>query len=272
MEQQQSSEAVLSAYVRLLTVRVQQRDLFMPVVIFSLLIFCALGLYLHSRNTPAETIEEQMQRMQQTRFLIAEKPVPPKIVPPKPTVAEERETMKEKSIDLTKKPVLAQLEDDVVKEEDVVEKKQIRRVYGLKKVYSMGIGTGGDAGDAIIGKRGNTLNTAIDTITATDSDLRGELVSITRVTTYPRIKKQFKPEYTSEMLNERIEGVVRVRVLVDIDGRVKQVIVLDDLGFGSKEKVGEACFQMEFEPAYAGDKPVSSWILIRVRFELINGE
>lgn len=272
MEQQQASEAVLRAYVQLLTVRPHQRDLFVPVAILSLLIFCALGIYLHTRNTPAETIEEQMQRMQQTRFLIAEKPVLPKMVPQKVKVAQKRDALKEKPVDLTKKPLLAQPEDAMVKEEKLVEKKPVRRVYGLKKVYSTGIGTGGDAGDAIIGKRGNTLNTAIDTLTATDTDLKGELVSITTVTTYPRIKKQVKPEYTSLMLKERIEGVVRVRVLVDTDGRVKQAIVLDDLGFGSREMVGKACFQMEFEPAYAGDKPVSTWILIRIRFELLHGE
>ena len=73
------------------------------------------------------------------------------------------------------------------------------------------------------------------------------------------------------MLENRVEGVVRVKVLVDIDGKVKQAVVLDDLGFGSKEKVAEACFKMLFEPALRGNEPVSVWIMIKFRFEMLDG-
>lgn len=79
-----------------------------------------------------------------------------------------------------------------------------------------------------------------------------------------------KPEYTKEMLENQVEGVVRVEVLVDVDGKVKRAIVLDDLGYGSKEKVSEAYFKMTFEPARRGDEPVSVRIMIRFRFEMLD--
>jgi protein TonB len=263
-------------YTRYQRRRIGERDFFFPVMMVSILVFGGIGLYLRVNNPPPETVVEQMSRMQQTRFIIEEpKPVPNIEKPkpkPKPKVKKEEAVIPEEPIDLTKKPLLDQKKDEIDElppPEEV--KKPPRRVYGLKKVYSTGIGASGSAADAIIGKRGNTLNTDIDTISATESDLKSPPVSITRVTSPPRPKTQVKPEYTKEMLENRVEGVVRVKVLVDIDGRVKQAIVLDDLGYGSKEKVAEACFKMVFEPGRIGEEPVSTWIMMRFRFKMLQG-
>ncbi|MBN1306869.1 MAG: energy transducer TonB [Chitinispirillaceae bacterium] len=248
------------------------RDFFMPVMAASLLFFGAAGYYLHTHNPPPATIAEQISRLQQTRFIIEKRKPEPRIEKPKQPAEKKEEAVAEEPIDLTKKPLLKQEKDDIVEtppQEQV--KRPPRRVYGLKKVYSTGIGASGSAADAIIGKRGNTLDTDIDTITATESDLRAAPVSITTVTSQPRIKSQVKPEYTKEMLENSVEGVVRVKVLVDIDGKVKQAVVLDDLGYGSKEKVAEACFKMLFAPAFRGEEPVSVWIMIKFRFKMLDG-
>ena len=215
------------------------RDFFMPVMAASLLFFGAVGYYLHTHNPPPVTIADQISRFQQTRFIIEEQKLEPRIEKPKSEKKEE--TVKEEPIDLTKKPLLNQEKDEIIEtpqQEEV--KKPPRRVYGLKRVYSTGIGASGNAVDAIIGKRGNTLDTDIDTITATESDLKAAPVSITTVTSQPRIKSQVKPEYTKEMLENRIEGIVRVKVLVDIDGKVKQALVLNDLVWIQ----GEGCRSM----------------------------
>jgi len=250
--------------------RLGERDFFSPVMAATVLVFAGIGWYLRTHNPPPVSIEERMSRIQQTRFIINEPKPVPKVEKPKPAAKEKKaEPLPEEPIDLTKKPLLNQ-EKDIIEDTPPPEKKKpVRRVYGLKKVYSMGIGASGGAGDAIIGKRGNTLNTDIDTITATESDLKSPPVSITRVTTAPRPKKMVKPEYTKEMLEARVEGVVRVKVLVDTDGRVKQAVVLDDLGYGSKAKVAEACFKSLFEPAMIGDEPVSTWIMIKIRFAML---
>jgi len=108
---------------------------------------------------------------------------------------------------LTKAPVLAQKADDIVKDAPPPKDQQVvRRVYGLRRIYSTGIGAGGDMADAVIGKRGNTINTDMDTLTATPADLKGRLVSITTVTTAPRLKSDVKPVYTKEMLDAKVEG------------------------------------------------------------------
>jgi outer membrane biosynthesis protein TonB len=238
-----------------------------------LLLAIAAGWYLKEHVPPPVTNEERITQIQ-TSFIIEEKPVVKEVVKPKPVPKpEEKKEDIEKPkepIDLTEKPLLNQKQDDIVKTETTERpEKPVRRVYGLKRVYSTGFGASGGAADAVIGKIGNTLNTDIDTFTATKEDLKGSLVSITTVTSQPKLKINAKPEYSKEMLDNKIEGFVKAKVLVDIDGKVKKVVVVDDLGFGSKEKVYEACLKLLFEPAYVGVEAVASWIIIRFTFKII---
>ena len=250
-------------------------DFFFPVMLLCVILFGGIGIYMKTHNPPPVPIREQFSSIHRTRFIIEEKrpeTLPEKKKPVQPEIKKQEPQKVVEPVDLTNKPLLKQDRNEIIETppEDVIEKK-VRRVYGLKKVYSTGIGAAGNAADAIIGKRGNTLDTEIDTITATENDLKGVPVSVTRVTRMPRIKKAVKPSYTPEMLEKRIEGVVRAKILVDIDGKVKQVIVLDDLGYGSKQMVADAWFKSLFEPAYIGEQPAPTWITVKVRFEMLSG-
>jgi len=84
----------------------------------------------------------------------------------------------------------------------------------------------------VIGKIGNTLDKDVDTVTATKKDLAGPLVSITTVTSAPRLRKEVKPDYTKEMIAAKVEGVIRAELLVGGDGKVKEVKILNDIGYG----------------------------------------
>ncbi len=245
-------------------------DFFTPVLLLMLLLAGSTGWYLKVHNPPPVSIEERMSQIQ-TEFIIEEKPVVKEPEKPKPVPKEKKvEIEKPKEpIDLTEKPVLNQKQDDIVKPPTEEKPKPVRRVYGLKRVYSTGFGASGDASDAVIGKLGNTLNTEIDTFTATNEELKGSLVSITTVTSLPKLLVRVKPEYTKEMLDNKIEGIVKVKILVDIDGKVKKAVVLDDLGYGSKGKVYEACLKLLFEPAYVGTNAFATWVIIPFRFKMI---
>ncbi|MFP4415954.1 MAG: energy transducer TonB [Chitinispirillaceae bacterium] len=72
------------------------------------------------------------------------------------------------------------------------------------------------------------------------------------------------------MLAEKIRGGVRVKVLVDIDGKVKKAIILNDLGADASDQALKASLAMEFEPARRGDTPVAVWIVVPVRFVMIS--
>jgi periplasmic protein TonB len=225
-------------------------------------LFISLGLFFHTIKALPEPIEKKIEEIK-TRFVIEEQKKP------KPRPIEKKKTAEQKPIDLTQKPLLSQKQDDIPQEKPQSNTPPVRRVYGLRRVYSVGLGAGGSQSEAIIGKLGNTIATAVDTITATKQDLKGALVPITAITSAPAPKNTVKPEYSKEMIDARIEGAIKAELLIDIDGAVKEARVLNDLGFGSKEAARKAFLQWTFEPAKKGDTPVAVWISFSIRFVLI---
>lgn len=247
--------------------------LFRIAALTSFLLFGAMGLYLKTHNPPPQAMEEKAQRARQVSFVMEEKKKPLAPAPvkkPEPIVKKEPEQKKEDPIDLTKNPVLNQKVDDVKPEPPPTPAAEpVRRVYGLRKVYSTGIGAGGDGSEAIIGKQGNTLNADIDTTAATQKDLKGAVVPITTVTSAPKIQTIVKPEYTEAMIEAKVEGLVKAQLLIDATGHVTDVKILNDLGYGTRERAREAFLKWVFEPAKRGKEPVAVWITYAIRFELL---
>lgn len=197
-----------------------------------------------------------------TEFVVRKPPKPEP--PPEPPVA--REGKPDKPPAKTEKNV----GDEQTKPEKKPERPtKARRVYGLRRVYAKGIGTGGSMSDAVIGKRGNTLDKEVDTLEVTEEELKGRLASAATVERAPRFRKRVRPEYTPAMLENRVQGTVRVRVLVDIDGKVKKAEALNDLGHGAADQAVRACRAMTFEPALRDGAPVAVWITIPIRFVLL---
>jgi outer membrane biosynthesis protein TonB len=54
-----------------------------------------------------------------------------------------------------------------------------------------------------------------------------------------------------------------------VDGKVKDVRILNDLGYGTKESAEKAFRQWLFEPAKKGDMPVAVWISFSIRFVML---
>ncbi len=244
-----------------------QNNVFTVIFIITVLAFLGCGLYLKTiKPVPSAAFEEKKAVMTQTQFLIAEKKKTP---PPKPKAPEVKKDAPKEVIDLTKAPLLNQKTDFTAPEQPKQTTAPARPVYGLRRVFSTGFGAGGTAGDAVIGKVGNTLNKDVDTVHATKQDLKGTVVSISTVSTAPRLKHDVKPQFTKEMIAAKLEGVIKAELLIDIDGKVKEVKILNDLGFGTKEKALEAFLQWEFDPAMRDGKPVATWISYSIRFVLL---
>jgi hypothetical protein len=260
--------AALKAYeVYIPTATPQVERLFKVILLATLLLFLWFGMFLRGIKQPEREFYERVSAMR-TQFLIREQPKPePKVRKVTPPKSADKSKARQEPIDLTEKPLINQEEDDI--QQNKPEQKKVRRVYGLRRVYSRGLGTGGTMADAVIGKLGNTLNKDVDTITATQGDIKGNVVSVTSITSSPSLKKRVRPKYTQEMLDNKVEGVIRVKVLVDIDGRVKKAVALNDLGYGSARLAVEACYQLEFGPAMRGAEPVAVWITVPMRFVLL---
>jgi TonB family protein len=257
-------ETILAAYERYeadATPGVER--LFHIVLGISLCGFVALGFFLRTMPSAATDIAERITAVR-AQFVMPEekRPEAPRKAAPKPAARAE-------PVDLTNNPLLNQKQDRIAPPSAAP---RVRAVYGLKRVYSYGIGAGGSLADAVIGKLGNTINKDVDTFTVTKEEIKGRIVSTTTVTAAPKFKKSVKPVITPEMEANKVEGVIKVRVLVDIDGRVKKAVVMNDLGFGTREAALAACLQMEFEPAYRGAEPVAVWIVIPIRFVLLGSD
>ncbi|MDR0305062.1 MAG: energy transducer TonB [Chitinispirillales bacterium] len=206
-----------------------------------------------------------------SKIEIMPKPVHEKITTLKTTFSINQEKKKEtpKPIDLGEKPKITKIQEFPKEVSEVKpENREIKKVYGLQKVYSTRLGTGGSMANAVVGKFGNAINKDFDTITASQTDIMAkEAVSPASVTHAPSFKKRVKPEISEEIRKSGVSGTIKVKVLIDIDGKVKKAVAENDLGFGTLKSAIDACFQMEFTPARIGDEIVAVWITIPIRFE-----
>ncbi|MCL2845673.1 MAG: energy transducer TonB [Chitinivibrionia bacterium] len=201
-----------------------------------------------------EPIQERITTIR-TTFSIEQReetPPPPPPPPPRPIDLSERVRVNETA---------------QIPQETPPPQTEQRRVFGLEKVFSTGLGAGGSMSNAVVGRFGNTIEGEVDTLTATADDISSRIVPAASITQAPVFRRRVLPEITDEIRRSGVSGTVRVRVLVDIDGRVVQAIAQNDLGFGTAEAAVAACLQMEFTPAKIGEQLVAVWITIPVRFE-----
>lgn len=231
-------------------------------LLFNVILFICIGLFIcfgfYLKNIKAAEIilDNKKNEAIKTQFIMQSQQ----------KQLQKKENQK-KPLDLTKPAVLNQKENDIVKN-NVNNNAEVRRVYGLRKVYSIGLGAGGSATEAVIGKLGNTINKEIDTIKATEKELKGKIASVTTVSSMPVVKSYIKPEYNDEMKKNGVAGTISAKLLIDIDGAVKEIIILNDLGYGSKESVINACKKLVFKPAMEGDISVAVWIVMNFKFVL----
>lgn len=132
----------------------------------------------------------------------------------------------------------------VVPTHDPVEAPQLTRTAGTTAL------SGGDGGIAQIPSLG------------TEPVFKGAQVN-------PRYSGSLQPAYPPGMIREDREGVVTVRVLIGIDGRVKAIEALKaDAPAFLEATRKQALSKWRFLPATRDGEPVESWREMTVRFEL----
>ena len=78
-----------------------------------------------------------------------------------------------------------------------------------------------------------------------------------------------RPNYTEEARKEKVQGVVRAKILVGADGLVKQVKISGiGLTGGLNEEAIQAAKQMRFQPAMKNGQTVSYWVTVEIEFHL----
>jgi len=84
----------------------------------------------------------------------------------------------------------------------------------------------------------------------------------------PKVIFQPDPEYSEEARKVKHMGTVVLYLVVDPDGRPRDIRVLRTLGLGLDEKAIEAVKSWRFEPAKKDGKPVACMINVEVNFHL----
>ncbi len=90
-----------------------------------------------------------------------------------------------------------------------------------------------------------------------------------RVDSRPILLNHPQPFFTELARKNKVQGVVRVRILVDANGAVKEVGVVRGLPDGLNEQAIRAAYQMRFRPAMKDGRAVSYWMNnVEVEFNL----
>jgi protein TonB len=84
----------------------------------------------------------------------------------------------------------------------------------------------------------------------------------------PQIVKKVEPKYPELAMRAGLEGKVIVKIWVDKEGKVKQVVVLKSDAEIFNEPAIEAAKQFVFTPAYMNNGPVAVWVSFPFRFKL----
>lgn len=84
--------------------------------------------------------------------------------------------------------------------------------------------------------------------------------NVTDVDYAPEILRVPNPIYSMEMIEYKVEGIVKLKLLVGSDGLVKSYIILNDLGHGTNKAIHKAAEKMEFIAARKNGKRASAWI------------
>jgi TonB family protein len=91
--------------------------------------------------------------------------------------------------------------------------------------------------------------------------------------TQARYRETPRPDYPESARRDGREGRVLLRVLVDDQGRSKQVEINNSSGSDALDRAAaEAIKRWRFHPARHGDKPIESWLRIPIEFRLADAK
>ncbi len=85
----------------------------------------------------------------------------------------------------------------------------------------------------------------------------------------PEVITEVRARYPDEAQAQGIEGVVKLSVVIEVDGKVSSVKVLKGLGYGLDQAAVEALKKFKFKPAMGSDdKPMKHTIVYSYVFEI----
>ncbi len=97
----------------------------------------------------------------------------------------------------------------------------------------------------------------------------GDVRGIGKLTRRPVVIYQVEPEYSEPARKAKLQGFVRLRIDVGLDGRPTNIRVIESMGLGLDEAAINAVKQWRFQPALSGSQPVVAPATVEVGFHLL---
>jgi TonB family protein len=85
----------------------------------------------------------------------------------------------------------------------------------------------------------------------------------------PSVLFKVDPEYSEEARKAKYSGTVMLAVVVDVEGKARDIHVVKSLGMGLDEKAIEAVEKWKFKPGMKGGQAVNVRATIEVNFRLL---
>jgi protein TonB len=170
-------------------------------------------------------------------------------------------------VKIIENPKVAQAQVDLSKQPPPAPKEPpARKVFGASKKSI----TTDDASAGLDIKTGNTVATAPDNENLKDSDAESLPIPTDEylLSRPPQVIGDVRPVYPPEAKAKNIEGSVKVEILIDAQGVVREARILSGLGYGTDESALDAARKLRFRPAEASGKPVAVRVPFTVNFRL----
>jgi periplasmic protein TonB len=87
--------------------------------------------------------------------------------------------------------------------------------------------------------------------------------------TGPVLLFQVEPEYSEEARKAKFQGTVMLSIIIDRQGRTRDIRVVRELGLGLDQKAVEAVSKWRFKPGQKGGTPVNIAANVEVNFRLL---
>ena len=88
------------------------------------------------------------------------------------------------------------------------------------------------------------------------------------ITKPPELLKEVQADYPEAAIEARVEGAVKLKLTIDVDGTVSEATPVEGPGYGLEEAAREAALQFEFSPAEVNGQPSAIILTFVINFEL----
>ena len=86
----------------------------------------------------------------------------------------------------------------------------------------------------------------------------------------PVLSHQTSSQYTAAARNDKVQGTVQLRLVVDAQGVPQRIAVNHPLGYGLDRQAADAVAKWRFNPALRAGQPVASAILVNIDFVTVS--